>query len=227
VADNTLLPLARHVCALARIRAIHEWTDRQLLEEFLANRDETAFAALIKRHGPLVLAVCHRALHHQHDEEDVFQATFLALARNAASIQKRESLGGWLHGVAYRLAMRAKRDASRRRQWQRSAATVFPVNESSDLAWSEVQVILDEEVQRLPEKHREVFVRCFMEDKSGAEVARELGLKEGMARAAAGLVRICGSHGRRLQRAVQAPVGYHLHAARHQRVQSQSRRENT
>jgi RNA polymerase sigma factor (sigma-70 family) len=189
VADNQLVPLARHVCALARIRAIHEWTDRQLLEEFLANRDETAFAALIKRHGRLVLAVCHRALHHQHDEEDVFQATFLALARNAASIQKRASLGSWLHGVAYRLAMRAKRDASRWRRWQRSAAPVSPRNKPSDLAWSEVQVILDEEVQCLPEKYREVFVRCFMEDKNGAEVARELALKEGTVRSRLSLAR--------------------------------------
>src|SRR5262249_13707415 len=83
-------------------------TDGQLLERFLRQRDETAFAALVRRHGAMVLNVCRRLLHREHDAEDAFQATFLVLVRKAGSIDKHGSVGSWLYGVAYRIARKAR-----------------------------------------------------------------------------------------------------------------------
>src|SRR5438067_11990809 len=100
-----------------KLVAAHEsarLSDRQLLEAYLARRDESAFAALVQRHGPGVLSLCRSLLHHLQDAEDVFQATFLVLARKAGSIRKRESLGSWLYGVAHRLACKARARAARR-----------------------------------------------------------------------------------------------------------------
>src|SRR5438105_279143 len=181
MADTELGTVVRHIRDLVASRATHEQTDRQLLEAFLASRDERAFAEVVTRHGPLVLAVCRRVLGHQQDAEDAFQAAFLVLARNAGSIRKHESLGSWLHGVAYRIAMKAKRDAARRRLREREVKAM-PHRSPPDLAWPEVQLILDQEIQRLPVKYRAVFVLCCLEGKNRAEVARELDLKEGTVR---------------------------------------------
>src|SRR5581483_3546778 len=90
-------------------------SDGQLLERFVARRDESAYDALLRRHGPMVLGVCLRILNNLHDAEDAFQATFLVLARKAASISQRESLGGWLFRIAYRAARRMKVELTRRR----------------------------------------------------------------------------------------------------------------
>src|SRR5919201_1991336 len=99
-------PILRHIRRLAAGHENPERTDPQLLDDFAARRDEGAFAALVARHGPMVLRVCRRVLGHEQDAEDAFQATFLVLARQTRSIRKREALGGWLHGVAYRTAMK-------------------------------------------------------------------------------------------------------------------------
>ena len=90
-------------------------TDAQLLARFVAARDEDAFVALMRRHGPMVLGVCRRVLRHAHDAEDAFQAVFLILARKAASVVRHGSLGGWLYTVAYHTAVRAARGNARRR----------------------------------------------------------------------------------------------------------------
>src|SRR5437870_5930483 len=109
-------------------------TDGQLLEYYLARRDETAFAALVRRHGPMVLGVCRRVLRHEQDAEDAFQATFLVLVRKAGVIDKRESVGSWLYGVAYRIALRARTGAGRRRRRERATVTLpesQPVDEAA------------------------------------------------------------------------------------------------
>ncbi len=158
-------------------------TDRHLLEHFAVCRDETAFAELVNRHGPLVLRVCRRVLHHEQDAEDAFQATFLVLARCHGSIQKRESLTAWLYGVAYRTSMRAKRSAARRRnhearsQLKRHGAS-RPVSAASP-TWDDVQTILDEEIQRLPATFRAAFVLCVLGGKTVPAAAAELQWKEG------------------------------------------------
>ena len=120
--------------ALAGASALVERTDHELLQHFAAARDEAAFAALVRRHGPLVFSVCRHVLHHEQDAEDAFQATFLVLARKSASIHKKEAVGGWLHGVAYRTAMNARRAMTRWRQRDRRAegrAPEGPVAEAS------------------------------------------------------------------------------------------------
>src|SRR5438067_8316599 len=97
------------------MRATHSLPDRELVESYLERRDETAFAALVERHGPMVLGVCRSVLRHNQDAEDAFQATFLVLARKASSIRRRNDLGSWLHGVAYRVSCKAMTAAVRRR----------------------------------------------------------------------------------------------------------------
>src|SRR6516164_8747682 len=98
----------RYIRKLATARQDHERPDHQLLDRFIRERDEASFAALLKRHGPMVLGVCRSVLHDLHDAEDAFQAAFLLLAQKAGSIQRREAVGGWLYRVAYHAALRAQ-----------------------------------------------------------------------------------------------------------------------
>src|SRR5262245_38353606 len=114
----------RHLRKLASARHDHELPDRQLLDRFTLHRDEAAFATLLRRHGPMVLRVCHSILHHLHDAEDAFQAAFLLLAQKAGSIHQREAVSGWLYRVAYRLAVRAQANAARRRALEKRAVTM-------------------------------------------------------------------------------------------------------
>src|SRR6516162_5458314 len=88
-------------------------TDRDLVERFAIHREDAAFAALIRRHGPMVLSVCRRVSRTLEDADDAFQATFLVLVRKADTIRKKESIGSWLHGVAYRVAREARIRSSR------------------------------------------------------------------------------------------------------------------
>jgi RNA polymerase sigma factor (sigma-70 family) len=153
--------------------------DAELLERFLASRDEAAFSALVRRHGPMVLGVCRGVLRHQQDAEDAFQVTFLVLARHAATVRKRGVLAGWLHGVAYRTALQARRAAARRRHHETRVEAMTQKQPSTPESWQEVRAALDEEVAGLPPAYRAPFVLCFLEGRSRAEAARELGIKEG------------------------------------------------
>src|SRR5262245_20239639 len=108
-------PVFRSLRQLLRTHAGDEHGDGALLERFALTRDEAAFTTLVQRHGPLVLGVCRRVLAHDHDTEDAFQATFLLLARKAASIRNRDSVASWLYAVAYRIALRARTTAARRK----------------------------------------------------------------------------------------------------------------
>jgi RNA polymerase sigma factor (sigma-70 family) len=177
--------------ALCQVRTLFEvgaagaLTDGQLLEQFLGRRDgaaEVAFAALIRRHGPMVLGVCRGVLGDRQEAEDAFQATFLILVRRAGSVRKRDSLGPWLHGVARRVAVRAKVRTSRRRGYlQRLAGEVYACERPPEGRADEV-VLLREEVERLPARFRAPIVLCHLEGLSYEGAARSLGLTEGAVR---------------------------------------------
>jgi RNA polymerase sigma factor (sigma-70 family) len=151
-------------------------SDGQLLECFLVRRDETAFTTLVRRHGAMVLGVCQRVLRNVHDAEDAFQATFLVLARKAASVRPRDMVGSWLYGVAYRTALKARTMNAKRRAKERQAGQL-PRSESS--ADEELLAQLDYELNRLPDKYRVPIVLCELEGRSRKEVARLLGVPEG------------------------------------------------
>jgi RNA polymerase sigma factor (sigma-70 family) len=152
--------------------AVTAASDEQLLADFLAERSDEAFAPLLGRHGPMVLNVCRRILHDAHAAEDVFQATFLVLVDRAGAIHRRASLAGFLHGVAYRLAVRA-----RRRSMQSLPAVVCDraVAHPEELAWREMLGILDHELGRLSDRFRAPLVLCYLEGRTQDEAARQLG----------------------------------------------------
>jgi RNA polymerase sigma factor (sigma-70 family) len=178
MATAQLNSVVRYVHKLAAGNGSLARTDRQLLADFTARRDEAAFAALVARHGSMVLRVCRRALKHEQDAEDAFQATFLILARKSTTIRKPEALAEWLHGVAYRTALEVKRSAARRRGQEARLWTMMQKAAVSP-TWDDVQAVLDEEIQRLREPYRVAFVLCVLEGKSGPQAAAELGVKEG------------------------------------------------
>jgi RNA polymerase sigma factor (sigma-70 family) len=155
--------------------AARDLTDGELLERFLSRREETAFAILVQRHGPMVLGVCRRVLADVHSAEDAFQAVFLVLARRATSIRKRASLANWLHGVARRVALRARAQTAARRVQERRPREMPQTDVFDELAWQELRAVLDEEVGALPEGCRAAVVLCDLEGKSYDQAARELG----------------------------------------------------
>jgi RNA polymerase sigma factor (sigma-70 family) len=175
MATAQLSTLMRHLRGLAV--GPHR-TDRQLLDDFSARRDESAFTELLSRHGPMVLRVCRRVLRHEQDAEDAFQAAFLVLARQTESIRRRETLASWLYGVAFRTAMEAKRKAGRRRKHEARLRERTSLSTPSP-TWDDVQAVLDEEIGRLPEPFRAAFVLCVLEGQTVPSAAAELGAKEG------------------------------------------------
>jgi RNA polymerase sigma factor (sigma-70 family) len=162
-----------------RSLATSELTDRQLLERFAAGQEEQAFALLVRRHGPLVLGVCRRLLRHEQDAEDAFQATFLVLARKASGLGWQESVGGWLYQVASRIAWKARAAGMRRRVLEREVQAMRVAEPEDALEGGERRALLDEELRLLPEKYRAPVVLCYLEGKSHAEAARQLGWPAG------------------------------------------------
>jgi RNA polymerase sigma factor (sigma-70 family) len=149
--------------------------DQELLQRFAACGDEAAFTALLRRYGPMVLGVCRRVLHHHHDAEDAFQATFFLLARKAASIRRRESLAGWLYQVAYRTAVKARDSATRRGGRATQGAPSPPADPLAEVTWKEVRTVLDEELQGLPEMNRAPLVLCYLQGLTQDQAAARLG----------------------------------------------------
>jgi RNA polymerase sigma factor (sigma-70 family) len=149
-------------------------TDGQLLDRFVAHRDEEAFGVLLERHGRLVFNVCRRILHDSHNAEDAFQATFLVLAQKANSIRRLDSVASWLYGVAYRISVRAKARAQKRSDQERQAVGMEPASPESEAAWRELRPLLDAELDQLPEKYRAPLVLCYFEGLSNEEAAEQL-----------------------------------------------------
>jgi RNA polymerase sigma factor (sigma-70 family) len=141
--------------------------DADLLHQFLARHEEAAFETLLRRHGPMVLRVACRIAGNDADAEDVLQATFLLLARRAAAIRKRESVAGWLHGVAHRLALSARSKRIRRQQREREAAARL-LESPPESAWSEL-----EETERIGDKPARDLLRRLSEGAAGAWLTEE------------------------------------------------------
>jgi len=138
---------------MADVRMCDDLADAELLARFVARHDEVAVTALVERHWHMVFHVCLRVLGHVQNAEDACQATFLILLRRARSIRKRSSVGSWLHGTAYQAQADDNREAH----------------------WRELQGVLDEELNRLPERYRAPLVLCYLEGMTRDEAAQRLG----------------------------------------------------
>jgi RNA polymerase sigma factor (sigma-70 family) len=169
---QNVLTFARRMAGAAETNQV---ADSELLDQFARSNDQRSFALLIERHGPMVWGSCRRALDSPSDIEDCFQATFLVLARKAGSLKRGEALGGWLHRVAVRLSMRCQRSALKRRRKEEGAALMNGKKEEPRESWDELRSILDRELEQLPQIYRVVLVLCYLEGKSNAQAARELG----------------------------------------------------
>jgi RNA polymerase sigma factor (sigma-70 family) len=171
---NTVI---RHLRRVALLQDQAGMGDGQLLECFISQEDEAAFEALVRRHGPMVLAVCRRILHNFHDAEDAFQATFLILARKASTVMPREMIANWLHGVAFRTAMKAKTMKAKRREKQ---VTAMPEPEAAPHdQWHDLQLLIDQELNGLPENYRLPILLCDLEGKSIREATQQLAWPQG------------------------------------------------
>ena len=173
----------RHLDRLMGRSATDQLEDGPLLDRFTQQRDEAAFALLVERHGPLVMGVCRRLLHDEHEAEDAFQAVFLVLSRKAAAIRKQSALGSWLYGVAYRVSLEARGKSYRRRQ-REIAGDLETVSKQaaepeSSVAEREMQEVLADELTRLPDKFRAPIVLCYFQGKTNEQAALELGYPKG------------------------------------------------
>jgi RNA polymerase sigma factor (sigma-70 family) len=174
-------PMNRVVGHLRRAAYLQETAglrDEHLLESFLVHREDAAFEALVRRHGPMVLGVCRRILHDRHDAEDAFQATFLVLIRKAASIGKREFLAAWLYRVAHRTALQARKATARRRAKEKQVGDMAQKQDTGDEAMREMLVLLDQELSRLPDKYRLPIILCDLQSKTRKAAAEQLNLSE-------------------------------------------------
>jgi RNA polymerase sigma factor (sigma-70 family) len=168
-------PVLRFIRNIAAAESLSNLPDRELLQQFLSQRDEAAFRTLLGRYGPSILGLCRRLLHNEHDAEDVFQATFLILSRKAGSLRQQDALPSWLYGVAYRLSRKANATAARRRVLTRQAVHSSPSGPLDELTVREAQAILDEELARLPAKYQAPLVLCCLQGLARDEAAKQLG----------------------------------------------------
>ena len=193
--------VVQHLC---KTLCLHEETalpDTQLLQQFVERGDESAFATIVRRHGSMVMGVCRRVVQDPHDAEDAFQATFLILVRKAASIARRELLANWLYGVAYHTALKARTATMKRRAREKQVTEIPELAAGEPDSWSnELQALLDQELNRLPEKYRVPIILCDLEGKTRKEAAELIGCPEGslssrLARARAMLAKRLVRHG--------------------------------
>ncbi len=183
--------------------------DGELLARFLASGDESAFEAILVRHGPMVLGVLRRLLRDPNDVDDAFQATFVILVRKARGLRRREVLASWLHGVAYRVAMKARTAAARRAALVAAGDAIMGSSSSADgrdsgtrtLEDAELQDLLHAEVNRLPERYRKPIVLCYLEGMTHEQAAARMACPVGTVKGRLSRARDLLSH-RLLQRGV-------------------------
>lgn len=190
-----LAKVVRRLRAVLTARETAGRTDEDLWRRYVRERDDAAFEALVRKHGPMVLGVCRRVLRNEHDAEDAFQATFLVLVRKASSLRSPRTLASWLHGVALRTALEARTAAARRRAKEASVELRLATPEA---AFTDLWAVLDQELGRLAPKYRSAVVLCDLEGKTRKEAAQQLGWAEGTV--ASRLARGRGLLARRLAR---------------------------
>lgn len=176
--DRPFRKVIAHVQRLTQ-SASPEIADAELVGRFVNQADQLAFEVLVRRHGAMVLRVCRRLLRDRHDAEDAFQATFLVLVRKARSIGKQGSVASWLYKVAYRVALRAQQRSARRPAPLDVEPPSLGEEGFQQAAWRDLAPVLDQELNRLPEKYRTVTVLCYLEGKSQERAAEEIGCKTG------------------------------------------------
>ena len=169
--DGLLSYLKRLVFAQTAVGG--ELTDCQLIERYVTDRDELAFNSLVRRHGPLVFGVGRRILQNDHDAEDVFQATFVMLARKAPVEHWQDSVAGWLYRVAYRLATRLRARTIRQRTLEQKVPFLAPTRTTADL--QELYAILDQELDSLSASYRDPLLLCYLQARTRDQAARHLG----------------------------------------------------
>ena len=165
-----------------RFGVVGDLSDGQLLQRFLTGHDgaeQAAFSALMERHGPMVLNVCRQVLGNPHDAQDAFQATFLVMARKAGSVRHAESLASWLHGIAFRVAVRAKADEARRKMHERRCAIMNATLREAKAVDFEPCPQLHEEIARLPQRYREPVVLCYLEGLTSEQAAMRINCPPG------------------------------------------------
>jgi RNA polymerase sigma-70 factor (ECF subfamily) len=173
------MPAVRKLLELVTFDGESSLSDAVLLERFVQQGDEQAFATLLHRHAPMVWRVCRRRLRDAQTAEDAFQATFLVLARKAASVRNHEAVAAWLHGVAYRLSGKARRGRDYRELTGSGVEAQTEADPLENLTLRELREVIDEELQALAEQHRGPLVLCYLEGKTRDEAAQQLGLPLG------------------------------------------------
>jgi RNA polymerase sigma factor (sigma-70 family) len=172
-------PLIRHLQRLLGSNGSNVPGDVELLERYLRQHDEAAFELLVWRHGALVWNLCRGMLGDHHLAEDAFQATFLTFVRKAGSIGKRESVSSWLYKVAFRVALLTRDQQVRRAARETNDVSLLAGKQSDEIVWRDLRPVLYDEVNRLPGKYRVAFILCYLQGKTNAEAARQLGCPEG------------------------------------------------
>jgi RNA polymerase sigma factor (sigma-70 family) len=170
---NPAATLLEHIRQLASAGTMVGHGDQELLRRYLQCRDKAAFGVLVRRHGGMIWNAARRFLPQAADADDVFQAAFLVLAREAKSLLKHPSLAGWLHETTCRLAKRARASAVRRSRHEGQMPERPPGDALAEITGRELLGILDEELHRMPEKYRTPLVLCYLEGRPQDESARQ------------------------------------------------------
>ncbi|CAN5538892.1 hypothetical protein BH10PLA2_BH10PLA2_06310 [soil metagenome] len=174
MASGQLSPVIRFGHRIASGQAAHQ-SDCQLLDRYITNRDEDAFAILVQRYGGLALGVCRRFLADWHAAEDCCQAVFVILALRASSVRKAEALGPWLHGVALKVAGKARSKARTMLLREQKVAVRNRCGTDFDaIVWRDLRPILDEAIDRLPVKYRIPIILCYLQGRTVSEIAEQL-----------------------------------------------------